>query len=200
MEMLITNTERYNSSNNNRLIMLLSILMFIPVTGIFGQQAKNEPPPLKDRLFYGGSFNLQFGTYTDIEFSPIMGLWILPRMNIAVGPNFRFYKVYSNKTTIYGGKAYSEFLFLQDLDNILPIGVHLGLFTHVEYELLSLETEFFQANYDSDRFLTNTVLAGGGIRQQIGKRSSLNLTFLWAFKDEDYGIYGNPEIRVSFIF
>jgi hypothetical protein len=200
MEKLPTYTERYNPSNINRLIMLLLILMFVSISGTFGQQAKNEPPPLKDRLFYGGSFNLQFGTFTDIEFSPIIGLWILPRMNIAVGPNFRFYKVYSSKTTIYGGKAYSEFLFLQDLDNILPIGVHLGLFTHVEYELLSLETEFFQANFDSDRFLTNTLLAGGGIRQQMGKRSSLNLTFLWALNDAGYGIYGNPEIRVSFMF
>lgn len=143
---------------------------------------------------------MQFGNYTDIEVSPVIGLWILPRINIATGPNFRFYKVYSSKTTIYGARAYSEFLFLQDLNNILPIGVHLGLFGHFEYELLSLETDFFGANYDSERFLNNAFLAGGGIRQQIGQRSSLNLTFLWALNDSEYGIYGNPEIRVSFIF
>jgi len=198
--MLPANIGRSDMLKKIKLIYLLLILLFASLTGIYGQEAKREAPPFKDRLFFGGSFNLQFGTFTDIEFSPITGLWILPRMNVAVGPNFRFYKVYSSKTTIYGGRAYTELLILQDLDNIIPLGVHLGLYTHVEYELLSLETDFFQANYDSKRFLTNTILLGGGIRQQIGQRSSLNLTFLWALNDSDYGIYGNPEIRVSFIF
>jgi len=30
-----------------------------------GQTTRPEAPPLKDRLFYGGNVNLQFGTYTD---------------------------------------------------------------------------------------------------------------------------------------
>ncbi|MCK7533107.1 MAG: hypothetical protein MZV63_19755 [Marinilabiliales bacterium] len=48
--------------------------------------------------------------------------------------------------------------------------------------------------------MLNTFLAGGGIRQMLGPRSSMNITFLWAFDDSGYGIYGNPEIRVSFMF
>lgn len=198
--MIFNEIERYNLPAKSRVISILFVLLFCSISGIYAQKERNEAPPIKDRLFYGGSFNLQFGTFTDIEVSPIIGLWVLPRINVATGPNFRFYKLYSSKTTIYGGRIYSEFLFLQDLNNVLPLGVHLGLFSHIEYELLSLETAYFRASYDSKRFLTHTILAGGGIRQQIGKRSSLNLTFLWALNESEYDIYGNPEIRVSFIF
>jgi hypothetical protein len=193
--------KKYDLIKVNKRICLLLILLFITISGIFGQQVKKETPPLKERLFYGGSFGLQFGTVTDIEFSPIIGIWLLPRIAVAAGPDFRYFKDPFDHTTIYGGKTYGEIVFLQDLNNIIPLGVHLGLFFHGEYEFLSLESSFFKSPpYDSERFITNTFLAGGGIRQQIGRRSSLNLTFLWALNDSGYGIYGNPEIRVSFIF
>ena len=193
--------KRYHPSKTIRIAGLLIILVFVSFRTVYGQQTSKEVPPLKERLFYGGNFSLQFGTYTDIEVSPVIGLWVLPRIGIAVGPDFQYFKFMSNKTTIYGVKSYIEFIFLQDLDNIIPLGVHLGLFLHGEDEALSLQSSYFkQAPYDSERFMINTFLAGGGIRQQIGQRSSLNLTFLWALNDSGYGIYGNPEIRVSFMF
>jgi hypothetical protein len=170
----------------------------------FGQPDKRESrevPPLKERVFFGGNLGLQFGTYTDIEVSPIIGLWILPRVGIAAGPNFRYYKFLSNSTVIFGGKTYVELLFLEDLDNLIPLSLHLGFFLHGEFETLSLESAYFRdPPYDSKRFMTNTFLAGGGIRQQMGQKSSLNITFLWALNDSGYNIYGDPEIRVSFMF
>jgi hypothetical protein len=193
--------KRYNQPRSILIGGFLIIFMFGSFKTLFAQQASKEVPPLKERLFYGGSFSLQLGTYTDIEVSPVIGLWILPRIGIAAGPDFQYYKFLSNPTTIYGGKTYIEMIFLQDLDKIIPLGVHLGLFLHGEYEVLSLESVAFKpVPGNSKRFLVNTFLAGGGIRQQIGQRSSLNLTFLWALNDSGYGIYGNPEIRVSFMF
>lgn len=181
------------------------VLVFsVCLLNAYGQEqnsTREEPPPLKERLFFGGSFGLQFGTVTDIQFSPVAGFWVLPRVAVAAGPNYRYFKDPVDHTSIYGGKVYSEFIFLQDLDNIIPIGLHFGMFLHVEDEFLSLESSFFRIMpYDTDRFIINTVLAGGGIRQQMGRRSSLNMTFLWALNDHGYGIYGNPEIRISFMF
>ena len=177
------------------------LFVFVSALAVYGQEKRNEAPPFKERLFYGGSFGLQFGTYTDIAISPVVGLWVLPRISIAAGPDFRYFKFYSEHTTIYGGKVYTEVVFLQDLDNIIPLGLHIGLFLHGEYEALSLESSYFKdPPYTSKRFLLNTFLAGGGVRQQLGPRSSMNLTFLWALNDSGYGIYGNPEIRVSFMF
>jgi hypothetical protein len=199
--MIINNKKRFNLLNKIRYSSILLILLFVSFSAIYSQEIRREAPPLKERLFYGGSFGLQFGTITDIEFSPIIGIWVLPRLAIAAGPNFRYFKDPWDHTTIYGGKSYAELIFLQDLDNIIPLGVHLGMFLHIEYEALSLESSFFKtAPYNSQRFMVNTILAGGGIRQQMGPRSSLNLTFLWALNDSGYDIYSNPEVRVSFIF
>jgi len=179
---------------------LLVMLLSLTLTKATGQRPRNEVPPLKDRLFYGGSLGLQFGTFTDIEVSPIIGLWVLPRVGIAAGPNFRYYKDPYDHTTIYGGRAYIQYLFLQDINNIIPVGLHLGLFLHGEDEALSLESAFFKTPGSSGRFILNTFLAGGGVRQPLGQRSSLNFMFLWALNNSEYSIYGNPEIRISVIF
>jgi len=183
------------------------ILLLVSLTGLNGQEEGNRPkekkeiPPLKERIFYGGSFGLQFGTITDIQFSPLIGLWALPRLGIAAGPNYRYYKDPFGRTNIYGGRSYIQYLFLQDLNSIVPLGVHLGMFLHAEYEILSLQSSFWkQASYTSERFTTNTLLAGAGISQYIGRRSALNLMVLWPLNDEGLGLYSNPEIRIGFVF
>jgi len=180
---------------------LIIILLLVSFSAAIGQQVRQEKPPLRERLFFGGNIGLMFGSYTNIDISPIVGLWVLPRLAVAAGPDFRYYKDPYGSTTIYGGKIYTEIVFLQDLNNLLPLGIHLGLFLHGEYEGLSLESAFFKyPPYETDRFFLNTFLAGGGIRQMLGPRSAMNITFLWAFDNSGYGIYGNPEIRVSFMF
>jgi len=188
---------------------LLLVVLIISFATASGQQAdvpfENQRtskvrPTFRERLFYGGNLGLQFGTFTDIQVSPVIGLWVLPRIGVAVGPNFRYYKDPFNSTVIYGGKSYIEYLFLQDIHNIIPLGIHAGLFLHFEDEVLSLESGVFRDPASTGRFTTNTLLAGGGVRQPLGQRSSLNLTFLWALNDSGYGIYSNPEIRISVIF
>lgn len=199
--MIPGSNKRYKSFRQISLVFLLTLIMSVSWVPVEGQTTRPEVPPLKDRLFYGGNLNLQFGTYTDIQVSPVIGLWVLPRVGIAIGPDFQYYKLGSTSTFIYGGKTYLEYLFLQDLNNVIPLGMHVGLFLHAEYDLLSLESSFFKnPPYDTDRFLAGTILAGGGIRQQLGERSSLNMAFLWTLDSDAYGIYGNPEIRVSFMF
>lgn len=177
------------------------LLLFASSSIVFSQKSREEPPPFKERLFYGGSFGLQFGTITDIQFSPVIGLWVMPRLAVAVGPEYRFYKDPDDRTNIYGGKGYLQFVIIQNINSVIPIGVNTGIFLHLEDELLSLESYFWKnPPLTSDRFYINTVLAGGGISQQIGRRSSLNIMVLWALNDSGYGIYSNPEIRVSFTF
>lgn len=190
----------------NKFLSLLIIILSL-AQSLSGQpddiekRKSEEVPPLKERIFFGGSFGLQFGTFTDIQASPVIGLWVLPRIGVAVGPNFRYYKDPLDRTVIYGGRTYIQYLFLRDIGSIIPLNIHLGLFLHGEYEVLSLESSFFKyPPYESERFLSNTILAGGGINQPIGRRASVNIMFLWALNDEGYGLYSNPEIRVGFIF
>jgi hypothetical protein len=165
-----------------------------------GQKKSEQIPPLRERMFFGGSLGLQFGTYTNIHVTPIVGLWVRPRIAIAAGPNFTYYKDPYYETTMYGGNAYVQFVPVKDINNAIPIGMHMGIFLHLEDELLSLESSVWDPQNPSDRFTVNTLLGGFGISQQLGMRSALNLMFLWTLTDSGYSLYNNPEIRISFCF
>jgi len=175
---------------------LILICLSISSSAVFGQRSKEEKPPVRERLFYGGSLGLQFGTYTDIDISPVVGLWLLPRLNIAAGPKYRYLKYYEERASIYGARAYSQFFVIKDINNIIPINIHLGLFLHAE-------DEFFKVKYtdgiDTKELYINAPLVGAGISEPLGRRSSLNVMVLWALED-DYDFYSDPEIRISIIF
>jgi hypothetical protein len=182
-------------------IILIFISVCLITSELSAQNARQEKPPLRERIFFGGSFGLQFGTLTNIQVAPIIGIWLMPRLAVAAGPNYTYYKYYDQETSMYGGKAYAQFVLLQDLNNILPIGLHTGIFVHFEDEMLNLESAYWQnPPYASERFTVNTILLGGGISQQMGRRSFMNLMVLWALQDSGYAIYDNPEIRISFNF
>ena len=176
-------------------------LLFSTLSASYSQQVSNEVPPLRERMFFGGNFWLSFGTITDIQIAPVVGLWVLPRVAVAVGPNFRYYKDQYDETNIYGIKGYLQYVLLKDLNNLVPLGVHTGIFFHLEDEVLNLESSFWQYDpVETERFTINTLLIGGGISQQLGRRSAMNFMVLWALNDSGYGVYSNPEIRISFNF
>jgi hypothetical protein len=190
-----------SSNRSIRNIIRISFLLFASFSVVFGQQQREAAPPLRERLFYGGNFGLQFGTITDIQVSPIIGLWLLPRLAVAAGPDYRFYKYQYDRTNIYGLKTYIEFVVVKDLGSVLPVGSNTGIFLHIEDELLNLESSYWKnPPVFSKRFYINTILAGGGLSQQLGRRSSMNMMILWALNDSGYAVYSYPEIRISFTF
>jgi hypothetical protein len=195
-----------------RSIVLILLCIFTSFSMISGQNAKedqfpfdqkdnNGTPSFKDRLFYGGNLGLQFGTITDIQVSPVIGYWLLPRVAVAIGPTYRYYKDPSSETALWGAKAYVQLAVIQDLSSVIPLGSHTGIFLHAEDELLSLNSYFWKwpNPFTSERFYLNTVLVGGGISQHLGRRSALNFMVLWPL-DNPYSLYSNPEIRISFIY
>jgi hypothetical protein len=186
---------------NLKLSVLFTTLILFSYTDLHAQERTNSKPPLKERLFYGGNFGLQFGTITEIEVSPVVGLWILPRLAVAAGPDYTYYKYFGDPTAIYGGSCYTQFVVIRDINSFLPIGSNTGIFIQIENELLSLKTSFWkEPPYSSDRFFVNTLLVGAGISQQIGRRASFDISFLWPVNETEYGLYSKPEIRMNFIF
>ena len=166
-----------------------------------GERDSSERPSFSQRLFFGGSFGLQLGTITNIDLAPIAGVWLLPRVAAGAGPSFQYYKDPYGATVIYGGRALIQLTLIQDLNNILPLGLNLGIFATGEYEGLSLEKEFFSSTPASDgRLYYDSFLVGAGLSQPTGMRSSLNISFLWCITGNDYGIYNSPEIRFEFYF
>lgn len=202
-----------SKSQSTRSLFLMIAFVFLSLSVISGQKSNDDvfpydqkskegAPSFKERLFFGGNLGLQLGSITDIQISPVAGYWVLPRIAVAAGPTYRYYKELDVSTALYGGKAYVQLYVVQDLNSFIPMGVHTGIFLHMEDELLSLKSSFWKYPnpYTTDRFYVNTLLAGAGLSQQIGRRSSLNFIVLWPLNDSLYGIYSKPEIRVSFIF
>lgn len=184
-------------------LLLIFILCVSLISESYGQKKKEVPPPLRERIFFGGSFGLQFGSYTNIEINPIVGLWVLPNVAVAAGPGYQYYSdnYYHISTSIFSGKAYGQVVLLRDLNNIIPLGIHTGLVFHVEDELLNLDSEYWKSvTSRENRFWLNTVLIGGGLRQQFGRRAAVNILVLWVLNDSGYQIYSNPEIRIGFTF
>lgn len=183
-------------------IFLVMFLLIASVESVAGQKRREEPPPLRDRIFFGGSFGLQLGTYTSIEINPVIGVWLLPRLSVAAGPGYEYIKYQNYSTSIYSLRAYMQFAVLKDIDKIIPLGVHSSIIFHAEDELLNLDSEHWQTNVTNreDRFFVNSLLIGGGLSQQIGKKGSFNILVLWVVTDSGYDIYNNPEFRIGFTF
>lgn len=185
-------------------ILAITVLL-VTFAGAAGQvpetKRQDENPPLRQRIFFGGSFGLQFGTVTNIEVAPLAGVWLLPRLAVGAGPSFQYYRDPLGRTSIYGGRALLQMTLVKDLNNIIPIGWNSGIFVQGEYEALSLERSFFTTAPDnSGRMYYGSFLAGAGISQPTGKKSSMNITFLWSITGNEYGLYDTPEIRVEFYF
>lgn len=179
---------------NKKFLIVLLIIVCLPVSKLIGQNSGPDVPSFRERLFYGGNFGLQFGSVTDISISPIIGYWLFPRVAVAMGPEYRFYKFEENAYNIVGAKLYTELYIVQDLANVIPIRVNLGIFAHLEDEILNI------LSGSEGTYRINTVLFGGGISQRIGVGSSANIMALWAVGGSGYEYYGNPEIRIMFLF
>ncbi len=187
------------------MIVIYCVLFVSPI------EAKNDLT-LRDRLFFGGSFGLVAGDYTDIEVSPLIGYYITPRWAAGIGISYEYY---NNKyhfydtsngryerfeTSVWGGRLFTSYVIVNNVNDWIPLGLNFRIFLHAEYEALSYKKEFFEYGA-TGRELLNNFLVGGGLRFPMGARSSMNLTILWNLNPNLYDVYGNgPLIRLGFNF
>ena len=184
--------------------LVLPLLLMSVVPTSHAQQDREDLRPI-DRIFFGGNFGLLFGTITDIEISPLVGYYITPRLAAGLGGRFEYLKnkgyVIQYETTIYGGSLFSRYIVIRDIGQGINVGLNTGIFAQAEYEMLSLDKEYFNP-YTSEpgRFLEHSVLVGGGIIQPIGRRSALLFTILYNLNESSHSPYSNPIIRLGFTF
>jgi hypothetical protein len=151
----------------------------------------NPENSFKSRLFYGGGFGLQFGSMTLIEFSPLAGYKITPKFGMGVSPTYKYYRFkdyYStstySQTNVFGGSVFARYLVFENI------------FAHAEYESLSYNTKVPGSLKQMKHF--NSLLVGGGYRQQISENAAMNLMVLWNLNDTPDSPYTNPVIRMGF--
>ncbi|WP_347159053.1 hypothetical protein [Pontibacter chitinilyticus] len=157
------------------------------------QPDKDEKPQeLLDRLYYGGSFGLQFGTYTNISLLPILGYRVTDRFNVGAGVVYHFIRSNGLSMHDYGGRAFTQ-VELVDVGNG-------AILAHAEMEVLSVAIPDQDAHgifYTRHQSMA-LPLVGLGYRQRISDKASFDLLLLYNVNDDLNNPYSNPVIRAGF--
>src|SRR5690606_34215869 len=75
-----------------------------------------DKPPLKDRMYYGGNFSLQFGSLTFIDISPLAGIMITERFSTGLGATYQYlnFKYANSSSSVYGGRLFGRYNITQN--------------------------------------------------------------------------------------
>lgn len=154
---------------------------------------KKEEPENKpkynwaNRFFTGGGLGLQFGSYTYVAVSPILGYRFTDKFSGGIGVTYIYLKdrAYDFSTSVYGGKLFAEY------------DVFRGLAPHVEYELINQEVFDNKLN-TRRRIYIDSFLVGASYTQSIGDHSGLYIMLLYNLLEDVYSPYENPVLRIGF--
>jgi hypothetical protein len=161
---------------------------------------QNEKISLRDKIYFGGNIALAFGSETQIEIAPYVGYRFTPKWSVGVGGSYNYYKTSrgfgSFSTSLYGGNIFTKYTLFHDFP-----AKGMSIFTHAEYEALSLEKKYFREPFNEDgRFIMHSFLIGAGLRQYLGGRASMEVLVLFNLNQTKYSPYQNPVIKVGINF
>lgn len=165
-----------------------------PVVVEQSRQEEEERIPFKDRLYTGGSFGLQFGTYTNISLLPILGYQVTEKWSVGTGIVYHYIRGGDLSLNNYGGRFFTQL-------ELLPLGEG-AIIAHGEVEVLSSEyilTDQSRRYMGKARQVIPIPMAGLGYRQRIGDRASFDILLLYNFRQgEVANPYDNPLFRAGF--
>ena len=185
---------------------LITCMALFWLSQVVCAQEESESATLLDRIFFGGNFGLQFGTITIIELSPIVGYHVTPKLSSGIGLRYEYFKdsrsFYGGSTNIYGTSVFSRYMLFGGQGESVNLGILHSLYAQVEYEMLSLEKQYFGfwPPEEEGRYLAHSVLVGGGLFQPTGTKGGFLFSVLWNLNETSRSPYNNPIIRVGFIF
>lgn len=154
------------------------------------KEKANEKVSFKDKLYFGGYLGLQFGTYTLIDISPLVGYKITPSFHAGLRFTYQYSKTEyygsSYESSSYGGSIFSRLYVFKML--------------YAQAELEELNIEYLDINLQKTRRWVDSYYVGGGYFQPLGKRGGMYFTILWNLNQNQYSPYDNPVMRVGFTF
>ena len=137
------------------LLMTFFVNLFILSFDAYAQRRHGDFQNFSDRLFFGGSFGLAFGSHvTQVDVVPMVGMWVLPQWSVGVGGRYSFRKERFNvisgesqslKTHIWGVSGFTQVLPIPDFYETFNIDVRGGIVLHGEYEGLYMDKKFFDS-------------------------------------------------------
>jgi hypothetical protein len=149
------------------------------------------PETLLDRMFWGGSFGLQFGTFTNVSLLPVLGYRATETFWLGLGGVYHYQRFQAMSLHNYGARFFAQ---QQVFNNFL---------IHAEYEQLSVEYLWQNHNagpLEKARISKGIPMAGLGYRQKIGERGAADILLLYNFNNTNPSPYSNPVIRAGFSF
>lgn len=188
------------SGNRFRWIGILAVTLFLSLGKVGDALAQREiypedKPPLKDRMYYGGNFSLQFGSLTYIDISPLAGVMITEKFSTGLGATYQYlnFRRANSSSSVYGGRIFGRY-------NVID-----NFFAHTEVESLNTAYLVPGATPDLDRLTRDWVtgiFVGGGYFTPFGSRGGANITLLYNLTyDNRRSPYNEPYvIRVGFVF
>lgn len=191
---------------------ILLLILFLLNVSIFAQSKAKEAKTFSDKIFYGGSIGLLFGTVTRVDILPQVGIWIIPQCAIGVGGRYTFrkenYSIIGSeskpfKAHIWGVSGFTQIMPFRDLDKAFHIGIHGGPIFQGEWEGLYLDKGLVNPSLSENngKGWVHLVLAGVGYRFPLGDKAALNLLAMWNLVDSRYSPYSsNPMLRISISF
>jgi hypothetical protein len=171
----------------------LLALLFILISGTAFSQGKDNSlkgVPFKERIVTGGGLGLGFGSTQDfISVSPVIGYSITKKFMAGTGftyryTNYKFYKP-SIKLTDYAINPFARYT------------IYKGFFVQTEYEYLNYELPVSITETTREGF--NSVMAGGGLVQPMGRNLAFYIMALYNFSytnpaPGEYSPYASPLI------
>lgn len=175
--------------------LILNATLALNSFAINAQKYVDESSSFSERVYFGGNFGLQFGTFTHIEASPIVGYMINPKLSAGLGGIYQYFRnrgsnqVGDYETNIYGGKLFSRY----NLNN--------QLFAYTEYENINLDVIINTSRgFELGRAWVPAYFIGGGYFQPLGNRAGVTVMALYnVLYNPNRSPYNSPFVlRVGF--
>lgn len=163
------------------------------------------------KLVVGGGIGLSFGDYTSVAVTPVVGYRFTDNFSAGIGLGYQYvrikdffeverpgfvgvYDYYDFKANLFSTSLWARYI------------VWRNLFAHAELEENFMT--FKQPGFDQSgsgniveaktKYKAPSLLLGGGYRQPIGDRASINFLLLYDVLQDKYSPYGrNPFIKIQ---
>lgn len=142
-----------------------------------------------DKLYFGGSLGLQFGTYTSISLMPTISYALTPKVYLGLGGVYHYESGNGVSFNHYGARGYAQLEMFNIGDG--------AVLAHAEVEALSLEY-YPRFSNEKERMSLTMPLIGLGYRQRLSSKASFDLLLLYNTNEDDLAPYSNPIIRAGF--
>lgn len=172
----------------SKFIFLIAI-MFFTNYNVYSQGAIKKQRKLSDKIFFGGGIGMQFGSYTGVDVSPMVGYRLINNLQTGIKFTYQYYggSNVSWQQNVIGGSLFAQYIFFNKF------------IAHAEYEVLNVHTSWKNNQYEDTKQWFYTPLLGGGLYQKIGNRAAIMLLILYDVGGSTNSPYQNPIIKISVI-